>query len=338
MFLSPIDSTKKDGISRARIEGRLEGIQTGYTTFLPIGRIRGRCDIWRATLNSSKDPSLPIQKIHRQLIALEHCLDALATHTHTHRQFASLWNQSKARFKALSHLLGEKTLLDDPLIASDIEDSGLSPAFSVPLPVLYNTSPVNLGSRDFLPTPAILPAEKNPLRPLLPHETPADPVRPPVHLPAQNAPTLLPVFPSILPLFRRNAPPDPLNPPDPPDPQAIHPPVRLRISAMRPALKDDATHRAASPLHEDDAAPTAYDAAVPAHNWMTMRLPPPMPLDPDSCIPCPCGTHLYEKCVCCIAWSAVEEKRRRKRCDVAEEAGVVQLVHEAGCEADGAAK
>ncbi|KAG5440737.1 hypothetical protein PCK2_000173 [Pneumocystis canis] len=122
----------QEGISRAHIEGRLQGIEAGYITFLSIGRMQGRCDIWRSTLNGSiplpvtgttKAPFINKTRINRHLTQLEDCLCQLIKHINHSVESELLWSQSKAKFKTLTALLGEKSHLQEPYPWIDIEDS-----------------------------------------------------------------------------------------------------------------------------------------------------------------------------------------------------------------------
>ncbi|KAG4303146.1 hypothetical protein PCANB_000491 [Pneumocystis canis] len=123
----------QEGISRAHIEGRLQGIEAGYITFLSVGRMQGRCDIWRSTLDFSisssvtgttKTPSINMTRIYRHLTQLEHYLCQLIKQINHSIESKLLLNQSKAKFKTLTVLLGEKSDLNEPCTSmSDIEDS-----------------------------------------------------------------------------------------------------------------------------------------------------------------------------------------------------------------------
>lgn len=120
----------RDGAQRARVEGRLEGIEAGYALFLPVGRVRGRCDVWRSTVcTQSLCPAQGVPRdagaagrVNRRLQALEECLDALyALAADERERFAVLWGRSRSKFRALARLFGEDPLLAEPP-ADDIED------------------------------------------------------------------------------------------------------------------------------------------------------------------------------------------------------------------------
>ncbi|KAG5513768.1 hypothetical protein PMAC_000806 [Pneumocystis sp. 'macacae'] len=117
----------------ARVEGRLAGIEAGYASFLPVGRVRGRCDVWRSTVClQPASPGTPRARAAARAARLsgllertEQCLEALcAPAAHDAERFAILWRRLAARFRVLAGLLGEKTLLDE-LPAHDIEDQRL---------------------------------------------------------------------------------------------------------------------------------------------------------------------------------------------------------------------
>lgn len=112
----------RDGAVRARIEGRIEGIEKGYNTMFHIGRICGRCDIWKRTVCNQP-------RIIQQLLQLEQCLNKLAlVQTSSPTLFKSLWSKSKARFKTIAHLMNEQSLIE----TSNTEDIENMPLINGP--------------------------------------------------------------------------------------------------------------------------------------------------------------------------------------------------------------
>lgn len=106
----------QNGITRARVEGRIQGIEVGYATFLQIGRMCGRCDIWKWRAHDQS-------RVMRQLIQLERYLNQLISIPHR-AQFESLWKKSKAKFKVITRLLGEEGLIEETDV-TDMEDTRL---------------------------------------------------------------------------------------------------------------------------------------------------------------------------------------------------------------------
>lgn len=46
-----------DGEQAGRIEGRVFGLEKGFEKFLELGRLQGRCSVWKARIPSSTVPS-----------------------------------------------------------------------------------------------------------------------------------------------------------------------------------------------------------------------------------------------------------------------------------------
>lgn len=91
-----------------------------------IGRIYGRCNIWKWTIHNQP-------RIIQQLIQLEKYLDKLISiPTDASISFESLWNKSKAKFKTIARLMNEQSLIK----TSDTEDMENTPLIHTDISII----------------------------------------------------------------------------------------------------------------------------------------------------------------------------------------------------------